>query len=129
MYNARMPTRRAEPRAYEAGRRLRRDMTPAERRLWARLREKQLQGVTFRRQHAIGRYVVDFCSPRHKLVIELDGSGHLKTAVQDTMRTQELQGMGYRVLRVWNHEVMTDIEAVAKTILAELNLTDTGPIS
>jgi very-short-patch-repair endonuclease len=62
------------------------ELTPAERKLWARLRNDQL-GINFRRQHAIGNYIPDFCSPKAKLIIELDGSQHLEQAEYDEYKT------------------------------------------
>jgi very-short-patch-repair endonuclease len=85
-------------------------------------------GVQFRRQHAIGNYIVDFsqrdavqCSPRRKLVIELDGSQHLDQAEYDSERTKYLEAKGYRVLRFWNNEIMNEIDAVLNMIWTELN--------
>src|SRR3990172_7410856 len=89
-----------------------RNMTPAEVRLWARLRAHRTKDVHFRNQHAIGNYVVDFCAPRRKLVIELDGSQHLEQEDYDAERTAFLEAKGYRVLRFWNNDVMNDIEGV-----------------
>jgi len=80
-----------------------------------------MAGVQFRRQHAIGDYIVDFCSPRRKLIIELDGSQHLDQAEYDLERTQYLETKGYRVLRFWNNDVMNDIEIVLNTIWNEIN--------
>ena len=99
---------------------LRKDSTPAEIKLWSRLRNDQL-GVTFRRQHAIGKYIVDFCSPRRKLIVELDGSQHLDQIDYDQQRTVYLQSLGYRVLRFWNHEVAGQIDRVLDVIWGEIN--------
>jgi len=79
-----MPLRRTTPKGYEYARQLQMELTPAEMRLWARLRGNQLLGINFRRQRAIGQYVPDFCSPKMKLVIELDGSHHLEQQNYDT---------------------------------------------
>ena len=70
--------KRTTPKIFGRAKQLHRNMTPAEARLWSRLRAHQLQEVHFRNQHAIGNYVVDFCAPRKKLIIELDGSQHLE---------------------------------------------------
>ena len=99
---------------------LRKASTPAEAKLWSRIRNDQL-GVTFRRQHAIGKYIVDFCSPRRKLIIELDGSQHLNQQEYDRQRTVYLQSLGYRVLRFWNHEVAGQIDRVLDVIWREIN--------
>lgn len=77
--------------------------------------------VHFRNQHAIGNYVVDFCAPRRKLIIELDGSQHLEQEEYDSERTVFLQSKGYRVLRFWNNDVMKDIDSVLKVIYDALN--------
>ena len=102
-------------------RELRQNQTEAEARLWSRLRAHRMAGVQFRRQHAIGDYIVDFCSPRRKLIIELDGSQHLDQAEYDLERTQYLETKGYCVLRFWNNDVMNDIEIVLNTIWNEIN--------
>lgn len=75
-----------------------------------------MEGIGFRRQHAIGPYVVDFCAPRKKLIIELDGSQHIDQSIYDQERTTYLEASGYRVLRFWNNEVMDEIEAVLMDI-------------
>src|SRR5512133_3784205 len=94
---------------------LRRSSTPAEVKLWSRIRNEQL-GNSFRRQHAIGNYNVDFCVPRKKLIIELDGSQHLEQQEYDEERTKYLEGRGYRVLRFWNHDVLNNTETVLSVI-------------
>ena len=101
---------------------LRKRLTPAESELWTYLRDGRLQGVVFRRQHAIGPYVTDFCSSRHHLVIELDGSQHLQQGQQDLQRTEYLQSRGYRVLRFWNNDVISKLDAVLAAILEALQL-------
>jgi len=95
---------------------LRKESTPAERKLWAYLRNNKLNGINFRRQHAIGNYIVDFVSIKNKLVIELDGSQHLEHEERDTERTQYLESQGYKVIRFWNDKVMNDIEGVVRAI-------------
>src|SRR5215216_6603064 len=99
---------------------LRKESTPAEQKLWSRIRNNQLS-VTFRRQHAIGRYIVDFYGPQKKLIIELDGSQHLEQQDYDEERTKYLEAHGYRVLRFWNNDVTNDIESVLKMIWSALN--------
>jgi very-short-patch-repair endonuclease len=116
-----MPPKTTTPKIqYRAGE-LRQNQTEAEAKLWSRLRAHRMAGVQFRRQHAIGNYIVDFCSPRRKLVIELDGSQHLDQADYDSERTKYLEAKGYRVLRFWNNEVMNEIEAVLNVIWTEIN--------
>ncbi len=99
---------------------LRKEMTPAEKKLWAVLRAERLDGVVFRRQHPIGRYIADFCSPRQRLIIELDGSVHRTQEEQDAERTTALAALGYRVLRFWNSRVMDDLPGVLAEIRAAL---------
>ena len=94
---------------------LRKNMTDAERKLWRYLERKQL-GVRFRRQHAIGNFIVDFCCVQKKLVVELDGSQHLDFQEYDEDRTKYLESRGYRVIRFWNHDVMNDINGVILAI-------------
>ena len=111
-----MPAKRSNPRTmYQAGK-LRKDPTPAERKLWAYLRGNKLKGVNFRRQHAIGNFIVDFVSVKKKLVIELDGSQHLEQAEYDVERTKYLELQGYKVIRFWNNDVMKDINGVLRAI-------------
>jgi len=102
---------------------LRRRPTEAEKRLWRLLRGRQFDGVKFRRQHPIGAYVVDFFCADAKLVIELDGGGHGVTekAKDDQHRSQELRGLGFRVLRIWNTDVLQNPEGVLKTISEALS--------
>jgi very-short-patch-repair endonuclease len=95
---------------------LRRELTPAEGKLWAYLRGNKLHGVNFRRQHAIDHYIVDFCTIRQKLVIELDGSQHLEQEEYDTERTKNLEALGYKVIRFWNDQVLNDINGVTRAI-------------
>jgi very-short-patch-repair endonuclease len=66
--------KRTLPKIFGHAKQLHRNLTPAEARLWARLRAHRMKDIHFRNQHAIGNYVVDFCSPRKKLVIEIDGT-------------------------------------------------------
>jgi very-short-patch-repair endonuclease len=116
-----MPPKRAHPKSYELARQLRKQPTPAERRLWMVLRGNNLSGAYFRRQHAIGNYIVDFCSVKRKLVIEVDGSQHLEQSEYDIQRTAYLASLGYTVIRFWNDQVMKDIEGVIRSIEAALN--------
>src|SRR5690242_13265404 len=86
-------------------RRLRRDATDAERRLWYRLRARQIDGAKFVRQEPIGPYVADFVCREQRLVVELDGGQHA-TDKRDAMRDDWLRQHGYRVLRFWNNDVL-----------------------
>jgi very-short-patch-repair endonuclease len=93
--------------------------TPAERKLWSRIRNAQL-GVTFRRQHAVGNYIPDFCCPKAKLILKMDGSQHLEQKEYDDDRTKYFESLGYKVIRFWNNQIMKDIECVIKAIEYEL---------
>src|ERR1700690_3147439 len=115
-----MPPKRSTPMVYHRAGELRKEPTPAEAKLWAYLRGNKLNEVNFRRQHAIGKYIVDFCSVKQKLVIELDGGHHLEQEEYDEERTAFLKNQGYSVMRFWNDKVMNDIEGVIKTIEFEL---------
>ena len=99
---------------------LRKASTPAERKLWSRIRDDQL-GVTFRRQHAVGNYIPDFCSPRAKLIIELDGSQHLEQQEYDEDSTKYLESLGYKVVRFWNNDIVNNIDSVVLAIVHELD--------
>ena len=100
---------------------LRRELTPAERKLWSVLRGKKLNGVSFRRQHAIGNYIVDFVSIKKKLIIELDGSQHLEQSEYDEERTRYLESHGYRVVRFWNNQVEKEMDGVIKMLEEIMN--------
>ncbi len=101
-------------------RRLRRNATDAEQRLWRALRE-QLSEHRFRRQHPVGPYVVDFACAARKLVIELDGGQHAAQEPCDARRTTELARRGYRVIRFWNNDVSGNLAGVLETIRRELD--------
>ena len=111
-----MPAKRSNSKTMHRAGELRKEPTPAERKLWAYLRGDNLQGVNFRRQHALGNYIVDFVSIKRKLIIELDGSQHLEQEEYDTERTKFLQSMGYIVIRFWNHQIMNEMDNVIKAI-------------
>ena len=112
------------PNPTTRARQLRRDATDAERALWNLLRNRQLEGHKFRRQTPIGPYIVDFVCKERRLVIEVDGSQHQDQAQYDEERTRALQSEGFRVKRFWNSDILNDLEAVADSILLEL---DHGP--
>jgi very-short-patch-repair endonuclease len=109
-------------------RRLRSDMTLAEQRLWRHLRRKQMADFKFRRQHPFGDYILDFVCLEAMLAIEVDGGQHNGRQSQDAVRTEYLQHSGFRVLRFWNNEVMSDIEAVTSVIWRALHDTNPTPI-
>ena len=106
---------RSNPKTRTRAIELRKELTPAERKLWAALRNDQL-GITFRRQHAIGVYIPDFVCVEKKLILELDGSQHLQQVQYDEERTKYLNSQGYKVIRFWNNEVMNNIAGVILAI-------------
>ncbi len=97
-------------------RRLRRETTDAERKLWLRLRNGQLDGFKFRRQHPLPPYIADFYCDAAKLVVELDGSQHNEQV--DSARTHSLNAQGLKVLRFRDNEVLTQTDAVVEAILS-----------
>lgn len=124
-----MPARRTTSKGYENARNLRKELTPAERKLWAYLRGDKLEGINFRRQHAIGNYITDFCSPKAKLIIELDGSQHLEQQEYDQERTKYLEEQGCKVIRFWNNQVMNNIEGVILVIMEAIHPHPASPKS
>ena len=111
----------AMPRTF--ARKLRANMTDAERRLWSALRDRRLQQFKFRRQHPLGPFIVDFACIEHRLVIEADGGQHVDNA-EDAKRTAVLESRGWRVLRFWNNDILTNTEGVQLAILEALGQND-----
>ncbi len=95
---------------------LRKAQTPTEAVLWDRLRNRQLDGLKFRRQHPIGRYILDYYCAELKLAVELDGESHESRQQYDLARTAWLNELGIEVLRFQNMEVVLDINAVLECI-------------
>ncbi len=116
-----MPPIQTKNQTRANARQLRRDQTLAETKLWLALRSHQLENIHFRRQHPIGNYIVDFCAPQAKLIIELDGSQHLEQQEYDAERTEFLESKGYRVLRFWNSDVLNNLDGVMIMILDAVN--------
>ncbi|MEW5892256.1 MAG: endonuclease domain-containing protein [Pseudomonadota bacterium] len=104
----------------QRGRALRDAQTDAEATLWRALRNRQVEGFKFRRQHAIGPYIADFVCLEVALVLELDGGQHADAAIEDAKRTAYLQAQGYGVLRFWNNDVLGNLEGVLEVIRREL---------
>jgi very-short-patch-repair endonuclease len=98
-------------------RQLRNSATGAERHLWWFLRNRQPGGYRFRRQVPLAGYIADFVCPELRLVVELDGGQHLDQAEADMRRTRVLEGVGYRVLRYWNNDVLGRTPDVLEDIL------------
>jgi very-short-patch-repair endonuclease len=97
-------------------RELRHEMTPAEKLLWAHLRNRKLAGFKFRRQHPLDRFIVDFYCPACKLVVEVDGDIHDLQQEQDAVRTEELEQHGCQVIRFRNEQVLHELENVLAAI-------------
>jgi very-short-patch-repair endonuclease len=97
-------------------RRLRKNLTDAERRLWSCLRGRQMGHFKFRRQHPFGDYVIDFVCLEAMLAVEVDGGQHAEKREEDAVRTKSLNKAGFKVLRFWNNDVLRDIEAVKESI-------------
>lgn len=100
---------------------LRANMPMPEKILWAKIRNQQL-GVKFRRQHGIGRYIVDFYCPECALVIELDGDSHYQEGAQeyDAIRDEFMRSMDLQVLRFTNVDVMNNLESVVMKICEKI---------
>ncbi|WP_255516353.1 endonuclease domain-containing protein [Luteimonas suaedae] len=101
-------------RTLDSARRLRSEMTDAERKLWRHLRAGQLDGLKFRRQHPVPPYIADFCCIEEKLIVELDGSQH--TVDADAVSTRYLEAQGWRLLRFWGNDVLSNPDAVLEAI-------------
>ncbi|MBA3724001.1 MAG: DNA mismatch repair endonuclease MutL [Candidatus Levybacteria bacterium] len=101
---------------------LRKNQTIVEGLLWQHLRARQINGIKFRRQQTIGKYIVDFVSLEYKLIIELDGGQHNTDSVayKDSLRTQWLETEGFKVLRFWDNDVSTNLSGVLETIQSSL---------
>ncbi len=114
----------------QPARKLRYDMTDAERLLWSRLRGKQILGVQFYRQKPLGPYIVDFHAPAAKLVVEVDGSQHFEVDAQakDGRRDAYLETLGLRVLRFDNLQVLKETEAVLEAILGVVEARVKSPL-
>jgi very-short-patch-repair endonuclease len=105
---------------------MRRMPTEAEKKLWRHLRRLSLDGSHFRRQVRLGRYIVDFASHQARIVIEIDGGQHAENAA-DAERTTFIEGQGYRVLRFWNNEVLSNTEGVLEVIQAAIGANSSRP--
>jgi primosomal protein N' (replication factor Y) len=101
---------------------MRREPTEAEKRLWSLLRGNRLGGWSFRRQHPVPPYIVDFACVDAKLIVEADGGQHAESE-RDHRRDAFLEGRGWRVLRFWNNEVLNNTEGVAVVILEAVGAT------
>lgn len=101
-------------------RQLRTNSTDAEKRLWSRLRRKQIDQHRFRRQVPLGPYVADFVCFDVRLVVEVDGGQHSENAHADSTRTAWLESQGFRVIRFWNNDVLANLDGVVQSIRSAL---------
>lgn len=108
---------RKQPTTLQRARDLRTFMSPYERTLWTLLKNRQINGLKFRRQHPIDPYVVDFYCADARLVIELDGDSHQERRGYDAQRTAYLTDKGYRVIRFTNEQIKNACEDVVSAIL------------
>jgi very-short-patch-repair endonuclease len=115
-----MPHQPVQPSSRRFGRIMRQAMTPAEFRLWTKLRNRRLGGLRFRRQMPLESFIVDFYCPERKLVVEIDGSQHFEPAgqVADARRDEWLRESGNVVLRFSNRDVTSNLAGVCEAILA-----------
>jgi very-short-patch-repair endonuclease len=112
----------AKGSTFENARVLRRTETPAEMKLWEYLRNRRLNGLKFRRQHLVDKYVLDFYCHECKLAVEIDGGIHDEkmNRLYDAARTTDLNDAGINVIRFRNEEVMDDVDGVIKKIAEQL---------
>lgn len=123
---ATLPTK-IDPKSIKRARRLRRDMTDGERRLWSELREfRRLYGIHVRKQVPIGQYIVDFAIHEHRLIVEVDGEHHFTAHGKERDRTRDawLARLGYRVLRLTTGELSDSFDGCVEDVLRALGLKD-----
>lgn len=111
----------SEKRLTPVARKLRRNRTDAEDRLWQVLRNRQIDDAKFVFQHPIGPHVADFACRAVRLVIELDGGQHA-VGVTDADRTRSIEAHGYTVIRFWNNDVLENLEGVVEEIRSALRI-------
>ena len=100
---------------------LRLSQTNAENILWYYLKNRNMKGLKFRRQHVLQGYIVDFVCLEKKLIIELDGSQHAEQETYDAIRTKALRNDGFKVIRFWNNEVLENIGVILDVIYSALD--------
>ena len=111
--------RGADERTSTTSRKLRVDQTDAEKKLWYALRSRQLCGLKFVRQHPIGPYICDFVCREKHVVVEVDGGQHADSK-RDLVRDRYLREQGYRVIRYWNNDVLSNLDGVLEALAGEL---------
>ena len=114
-----MPHSHVKSATRKNARRMRKSMTDAELRFWNAVRAHRLMGLGFRRQMPVSGYIVDFACPDHRLIVELDGSGHTDDAQirKDAVRDRELESLGWKVLRLPNQDVMFRLDYVCSHVI------------
>jgi len=108
----------------DRARRLRRDQTPSEARLWDALRDRRPDGWKWRRQVPVGPFIVDFLCPEARIVVELDGGIHAERVLRDERREAYLRAQGLQVIRFWNREVAAELDRVCWKIARACRETD-----
>jgi very-short-patch-repair endonuclease len=106
---------------------LRRNQTDAEKLIWYHLRNRRLAGHKFRRQHPIGPFIADFVCIERCLVIELDGGQHAMNVEADKQRSMYMESKGYKILRLWNNQVLKNTQAVIEKIWKTLESNTPSP--
>jgi len=101
----------------ERAKELRREMTPAEKQLWKRIKANKLNGLHFRRQQIIHGYFADFLCHRHELIVEVDGGIHELQQEYDAEREEYLMALGFRIIRFKNEEIYKDLKGVLRKIV------------
>jgi very-short-patch-repair endonuclease len=94
--------------------------------LWTRIRARQLAGFKFARQEPVDRYYVDFVCRERRLIVELDGGQHAESP-KDRQRDRALCVLGYRVIRIWNNDVIENLDGVLQRLLSELDKSPLTP--
>jgi len=110
----------------EKARKLRQNQTDAEKILWYRIRNRQLNDYKLRRQVPVGSYIVDFMCVSAKLIIELDGGQHAEQQIYDRKRTAFLEARDFKVVRFWNNDVLTNIDGVLESLTLTLSRRERG---
>ncbi len=116
-----MNNRHYKSKALGFSKKLRSNQTDCENIIWEHIRAKRLNGIKFRRQVPIGKYIVDFVNLGKKLVIELDGSQHLENIYYDEQRSHYLNMLGYTVLRFFDNDIINNTDNVLNEILNKYN--------
>ena len=123
-----MGVKKVSPDHTSLAKNLRRNSTDTERLLWKHLRSKQIEGLKFRRQEPIGKYIVDFVCFEKKIIVEADGGQHASELVKDSLRSDWLKNEGFKILQFWNNDILQNTEGVLETI-REACLTSHPPLT